>query len=155
MVIMKPQKVIILVVAVLTVYQLTDRGRVSGQELQLDIPQIDLRALGLLGEPVIPWVVNAGNIISEGDLVSGASIARQMLGVDGTGITVGVISDSFARNGMNIGEIRARVGPTLRGSSESHVADDCHAAVWINLRIRGTRIPLELWVKTNERTRPQ
>ena len=115
---MKSQNVTILVVAVLTVFRLTSIGRVSGQELEPDTPQIDLRTLGPLGDPVIPWVVNAGNIISEGDLASGASIAREMLGVDGTGITVGVISDSFARNGINIGLVDTAVtagelpGPT-------------------------------------------
>jgi subtilisin family serine protease len=42
-----------------------------------------------------PPIRNAGSITSQGDIALRADVARTFYGVDGTGVTVGVLSDSF------------------------------------------------------------
>lgn len=41
------------------------------------------------------WRTNTGSVDSEGDVAMRSDLARANLGVDGTGVTVGVLSDSF------------------------------------------------------------
>ncbi len=43
----------------------------------------------------LPPIRNAGSITSEGDVALRADLARSTYGVDGSGVTVGVLSDSF------------------------------------------------------------
>ena len=67
----------------------------------------DLRRLGRLAivrsvEPVRPGFVRAGSVTSQGDAAAGAPQARAT-GFDGTGVTVGVISDGIDRLGLAIG----------------------------------------------------
>ncbi|MGQ0616012.1 MAG: cell wall-binding repeat-containing protein [Acidimicrobiia bacterium] len=47
--------------------------------------------------PAAPSAVVCGSAISEGDAHLRADLAREMFGVDGTGVTVGVLSDSYDR----------------------------------------------------------
>ena len=41
---------------------------------------------------------NIGRVTSQGDIAARANLARGTFGVDGTGVTVGVLSDSFGCN---------------------------------------------------------
>lgn len=58
-------------------------------EAALGLPQ--LRSLSAATRPI----THAGSISSQGDIGLRADIARATFGIDGTGVTVGVISDSF------------------------------------------------------------
>jgi uncharacterized repeat protein (TIGR01451 family) len=67
--------------------------------------RVDLRSLDALA--AIPGVVSirallpprrrAGNVASQGDESIRAALARSTFGVDGTGVTVGILSDSFSQ----------------------------------------------------------
>lgn len=48
-------------------------------------------------------ITNVGSVTSEGDAVMNANNARTTFGVNGTGIKIGLISDSFVNNGANTG----------------------------------------------------
>jgi len=55
--------------------------------------------------PLEPFVVNTGSVTSQGDVAHAAASARTTLGIDGTGVRVGVLSDGVAslaaRQGTN------------------------------------------------------
>ena len=66
--------------------------------IQAQVPVVGLRQVANL--PGVRWVrlpdyavVNAGSIQSEGDAVMNSNDVRSTFGVDGTGVTVGVLSD--------------------------------------------------------------
>jgi hypothetical protein len=50
-------------------------------------------------------ITNTGNVTSQGDLAMRSVIARTTFGVDGTGIKIGVLSDSFNCNGGAAGDV--------------------------------------------------
>ena len=51
---------------------------------------------GMLGATAIyKPVTNVGSVTSQGDSVHQADLVRGELGIDGTGITIGVMSDSY------------------------------------------------------------
>jgi subtilase family protein len=50
-------------------------------------------------------ITNTGNVTSQGDLAMRSGIARTTFGVDGTGIKVGVLSDSFNCKGGAAGDV--------------------------------------------------
>ncbi|CAA6825077.1 MAG: Alkaline phosphatase (EC [uncultured Thiotrichaceae bacterium] len=57
---------------------------------------------------------NTGSVTSQGDITTGANLARQTLGVSGTGVTVGVLSDSYnclggAAAGIDSGDLPSDV----------------------------------------------
>ena len=69
-----------------------------------------------------PPIRHAGSITSQGDVALRANIARSSFGVDGTGVTVGVISDSFdtlggAATDILTGDLPAGGVPVLNGES--------------------------------------
>ncbi|HEX7060026.1 MAG TPA: S8 family serine peptidase [Solirubrobacterales bacterium] len=47
--------------------------------------------------PIVSAACPAGDVVSEGDLQLKAADARSTYGVDGSGVTVGILSDSFAK----------------------------------------------------------
>ena len=67
-------------------------------------------------------ITHAGSITSQGDAALRANIARSSFGVDGTGVTIGVISDSYdtlggASNDVLSGDLPAGGVPVLNGES--------------------------------------
>jgi hypothetical protein len=50
-------------------------------------------------------ITNAGNVTSQGDVTMRSGVARTTFGVDGTGIKVGVLSDSFNCTGGAAGDV--------------------------------------------------
>lgn len=73
---------------------------VAGSLLEGSIPISALPQLASLGDlrfarPVYTPQTSAGSVQSQGDAALNADDARAAFGVDGTGITVGVLSDSF------------------------------------------------------------
>ena len=79
----------------------------------------DLIALGSVpgvagaGEVLTPIVRGAdcgGSVRSEGDAQLGAATARSNWGVDGSGVTVGILSDSFDRNAAAVTHAAGDVG---------------------------------------------
>ena len=55
------------------------------------------RVLGVVEElaPLVQATCPSGAIVSEGDAQLRATAARAAFGVDGSGVTVGILSDSF------------------------------------------------------------
>ena len=71
----------------------------------------DLRAIGALDRvaavtevlsPTIRGADCGGSVTSEGDQQLNAALARKSFGVDGSGVTVGILSDSFNRNPLAV-----------------------------------------------------
>lgn len=70
--------------------------------------QGSLRDLGTtVGEPVSIYLTNIGAATTQGDAVMNANTARSTFGVDGAGIKIGVISDSYDKNSGAAGNITA------------------------------------------------
>ena len=67
-------------------------------------------------------ITNAGSVTAEGDIAHGAALARSFYKVDGTGLKIGVLSDSFnnrrgAATDISKGDLPAE-GVTLAGSGD-------------------------------------
>jgi subtilase family protein len=74
------------------------------QTVTAAVPPADLRRVGALSRvasvkevlaPLLFATCPSGNVVSEGDQQLRAAEARSALGVDGSGVTVGILSDSF------------------------------------------------------------
>ena len=81
------------------------RIRVNGPLVSAQVPVSalsQLAALGSLnfGDAALSHTRSAsqGSVVSQGDIAQGSNIARTNTGLDGTGITVGVLSDSYNCN---------------------------------------------------------
>jgi hypothetical protein len=59
-----------------------------------------MRTLGALGGTVDLRVLNIGTVTSQGDAAMNAPLARSNFAVNGNGVTIGVISDSFNASGL-------------------------------------------------------
>ena len=74
----------------------------SGREVDADIPIADLATLASLKSlrfaETSASVVNVGAVTSQGDTADQASLARAAYGINGAGVKVGIISDSFNNN---------------------------------------------------------
>ena len=76
-----------------------EHGAVYGRMVSGRLPVASLAAAALLPElrfarPARPST-RAGTATSQGDAAAGADLARSLYGLDGTGVTVGILSDSF------------------------------------------------------------
>jgi hypothetical protein len=79
-------------------------GFVQAQEVTFSSGNLgftDIRSMGSIGAPVSLFVTHSGSVTSQGDAAMNANLARSNFGVSGTGIKVGVISDSFDLSGTN------------------------------------------------------
>ena len=80
-------------------------GRHVARHARLVSAQVPIRALDRLAalqslqfaRPAM-YLLQAGSVTSQGDVAQASDVARTASGVDGTGITVGVISDSYDCN---------------------------------------------------------
>jgi hypothetical protein len=112
----------------------------SGEEgiVQASVPYSALSAVGALAgvasvtEPTY-GVVNAGGNLTEGDTLLNYDDLRSLQGVDGTGVTVGVISDGIAglQTAVASGDLPAtsetRSGATLTATSGGVIATSFRA----------------------------
>ena len=67
----------------------------SGFGTVVDLPQIASSPHVILVNPSLAPLSNAGSVTSEGDMAQNSDDARNMFMVDGSGIKVGVLSDSY------------------------------------------------------------
>ncbi len=91
------------------------------------IPALDKLSSLQYGRMAYP-MTQAGSVTSQGDAAVLADIARQSFGVDGAGVTVGTLSDSYdclngAESGLASGDLPAKIvvleeGPCANGTDE-------------------------------------
>ncbi|MBA4852957.1 3-coathanger stack domain-containing protein [Emticicia sp. BO119] len=94
-------------------------------------------------QPVIKPLNNSGPVMSQGDSAQRSGIARQMTGLNGTGVKIGVLSDSYnllggANAGVSAGELPGTDNPngfttpvTVLSESLSGGADEGRAMIEI------------------------
>jgi hypothetical protein len=94
-------------------------------------------------QPVIKPLNNSGPVMSQGDSAQRSGIARQLTGLNGTGVKIGVLSDSYnllggATTGVSAGELPGTGNPdgfttpvTVLSESSSGGADEGRAMIEI------------------------
>jgi subtilisin-like proprotein convertase family protein len=81
----------------------------TAQRIQQSLRQRAASSPAAIGAAAIPVVTNAGSVTSEGSTAMGAERARKFFGADGTGVKIGVLSDSddFKEDAIATGDLPA------------------------------------------------
>ncbi len=103
------------------------RSLANYNTIQVLVPVDQVESIAQLSEvtsiqPYIKPVTLAGSVRSQGDIAHGAGLARATYGVDGTGLKIGVLSDSYnnlggAATDISTGDLPSN-GVTLVGSGD-------------------------------------
>jgi hypothetical protein len=102
---------------------------VAGLRVSARVPLSAIPLLQTLGSLRFAWpaysATRAGAVPSQGDAAMRADVARNKYGLDGTGVTVGVMSDSFGciAGGVASGTTTGDLPPTVTVIQEAQGAD--------------------------------
>jgi Calx-beta domain/Subtilase family len=84
--------------------------------------------------PMLSAACPTGDVVSEGDTQLAAASARSTFGVDGSGVTVGILSDSYdafgdAPTGVSAGELPGTGNPCGRTTPVNVLEDDTYSGI--------------------------